>query len=59
MLSMHSLKKAKPDAVLRLAQWLRLKTKDMSPRQIAKLVRWRIKRGGNLTDDHSSLRRKF
>ena len=38
------LKKAKPENLLRLANWLKLYTDGMSHRQIAKLVWWRITR---------------
>ena len=43
-MKLSTLKKAKPEDILRLANWLKLKTKGMSRRQIIKLIKWRITR---------------
>jgi hypothetical protein len=40
------LKKAKPENILRLARFLKLRVDDMSHRQIVSLVYWRITRTG-------------
>lgn len=39
-----TLKKAKPENVVRLAKWLKLDIDGMSHRHIVKLVKWRITR---------------
>jgi hypothetical protein len=38
------LRNAQPDALIRLAKYLRLKTNDMSTRQTANLIYWRLTR---------------
>jgi hypothetical protein len=39
-----TLRKSKPENVIRLANWLRLHIDGMSHRQIIKLVHWRLSR---------------
>jgi hypothetical protein len=43
---LKTLRKAKPEAVLRLANWYHLHIDGMSYRQILKLVKWRVTRNG-------------
>lgn len=43
-ITVHKLKSAKPENLVRLAQSLKLNIAGMSHRQIARLVRWRITR---------------
>jgi len=40
----NKLKKAQPDALIRLAKYLRLKIDNMSTRQTTNLIYWRITR---------------
>ncbi len=40
--SRSDLKRAPPEAVLRLAKYLRLRTEGMSIRQVIALIRWRL-----------------
>jgi hypothetical protein len=43
-ISVRKLKGAKPENLLRLAQFLHLETTGMSHGQVARLIRWRITR---------------
>lgn len=45
VMKLSTLKKAKPEDVLRLAKWLRLRINGMSYNQILKLIKWRTTRG--------------
>jgi hypothetical protein len=44
MIKIKHLKRAKPESVIRLANWLKLRIDGMSNRQIIKLVNWRLSR---------------
>ena len=46
-IKISDLKKARPENVIRLANWLKLKINNMSIQQIIKLVYWRITRNFN------------
>lgn len=46
-MKLSTLRKAKPEDVLRLAKWLRLRINGMSYNQILKLIKWRTTRGIN------------
>ena len=43
MITINNLKKAKPENVIRLARFLKLRIQGMSIGQIIRLVHWRIK----------------
>lgn len=43
-ITIQSLKKAKPDNIIRFAKWLKLRIDDMSIRQMIKLINWRLGR---------------
>ena len=43
-ISKDDLRRAPPEAVLRLAKYLRLRTDGMSVRQVIRLIRWRLHR---------------
>jgi hypothetical protein len=53
MISRRTLRRSQPANLLRLANWLKLRTEGMSHRQISKLVYWRITRYTRSLDRHN------